>query len=108
MRNRYLPSPRWEGVSGTRESGSCWGGVGSTSSWLRRKDQPHTRKPTPAIITTTLITDQTMFSAVGLLPISGSWGQLLGYGAVVPGRSGAAAQAVQKKKPVICARRSAL
>ena len=77
MRNRYLPSPRCEGVSGTRESGSCWGGVGSTSSCLRRKDQPHTRKPTPAIITTTLITDQTMFSAVGLLPISGSWGQLL-------------------------------
>ncbi|MCY1557507.1 hypothetical protein D9M68_943610 [compost metagenome] len=80
---------------------------------MLRKDQAHTRKPTPAISSTTLATDHIMFSAVGLLSISGSCGQLLVYVAPVPpptsaGRSVAAAQAVQKKKPAICARRSAL
>jgi len=41
---------------------------------------------------------QTTVSPVGRLPTSGSWGQLLVYVTVSPGRFVAAAHEVQKKK----------
>ena len=76
-RNRYLPRACCEGVSAKVVSGSRAAGAGSASLWSRRKAQAHTRKPMPASRITTLATDQTMFSPLGTLPISGSCGQLL-------------------------------
>ena len=67
----------WTSWAASTERPADYGGTGSCSSWSRRKAQPQTRKPTPAIMMMMLMMDQTMFSPVGVLPISGSCGQLL-------------------------------
>jgi hypothetical protein len=55
---------------------------------------------------TTLTIDQTTLAADGRLSMSGSCGQLLVYVIARPGRSVAAAHAVQKKKAVSVRRRA--
>ncbi|MCY1372731.1 hypothetical protein D9M69_599610 [compost metagenome] len=72
-----MPSARCDGVSANVVRGSFAGAAGSSSSLPRKKAQAHTSSPMPASSTTTLMMDHMTFSALGVLPISGSCGQLL-------------------------------
>src|SRR5262249_15909864 len=92
---------RCEGVAlkptgGSREGAASRGGGAGIAA------DNQTMKPMPASRRGMRTPVNRRASAVGTLPISGSWGQLLVYEIVSPGRKAAEAQAVQKKKVESC------
>ena len=103
---KYLRVAFIDGVAFSLNSGSSLGGFGSASSGCAA--WKNTMPAMAPIMTMMLATDQMPAPAVGVLPTRGSCGQLLVYDRPVsPGRSVAAAQDDQKKKPVSAVRSSA-
>src|SRR5262245_55996078 len=85
---------------GSREGAASRGGGAGIAAYNQ------TMKPMPASSRRILTPVHMTASPVGTLPISDSWGQLLVYEMVSPGRKAADAQAVQKKKVESCRNRS--
>src|SRR5262245_66493176 len=95
---------RCEGVAlkptrGSREGAASRGGGAGIAAYNQ------TMKPMPASSRRMLTPVHMTASPVRTLPISGSWGQLLVYEIVSPGRKATEAQAVQKKKVESCSSR---
>lgn len=103
---KYLRVAFIEGVACAPSSGSAWGGAASSSCLPAPCSHSMAAMPASSRMTDTI--DHIAAEVVMVLPTSGSCGQLLVYDRPgSPGRSVAAAQALQKKNAVSAARSSA-
>src|SRR5690348_11634510 len=104
---KYFRVARWDGVAAQVPSGSVCG-MGPAGSDAFCEAYHHTMAQMPASSMIMLTPVQITLSPVGRLPTCGSYGQLCVYETVSPGRSAAAAHAVQNMNPANCRMRSGL
>src|ERR1044071_8535119 len=98
---KYFSVARCEGVA-AQAPGEAGGGPGPAGSSALCAAYHQTMAEMPASSMMMLTPVHITPSPVGRLPTSGSYGQLLVYVMLSPGRSAAAAQAVQKLNPANC------